>query len=254
MPDLEPRPLDGMEVLDRNAALGSFHTTSPEDRAPNNTGKVIGALAVALMVGAAGVYVYSVSTPAPKPKITVAQLPNTPPPAKVAETAPPPSMTVPAETPSANAIDDQPGSDQSGNGGGQGRSTKKVRLGREQACPWRAQRCLRRHGRPHEGVRRPAHDRHAAARSGDAAGTGQRAACHRFGGAGPQSDAARPRRGNAQRGSARRSAGYAVHTGPDAFFGSGACGEPGTAAAVIAVDAKPPSGLLMRRGAVSACP
>src|ERR1700753_1415799 len=41
--------------------LGDFHTTSPADLEPNNTPKIIGALAVALMLGGAGAYIYSVS-------------------------------------------------------------------------------------------------------------------------------------------------------------------------------------------------
>ena len=39
--------------------LGNFHTTNPEDREPNNTPKIEGALAVALMIGAAGMGLFA---------------------------------------------------------------------------------------------------------------------------------------------------------------------------------------------------
>ena len=41
------------EPMGNGGGLGAFHTVNPEDREPNNTPKIIGALAVALMVGAA---------------------------------------------------------------------------------------------------------------------------------------------------------------------------------------------------------
>ncbi len=42
--------------------LGNFHTIHPEEREPNNTPKIVGALAVALMIGAAGVGLFSAAS------------------------------------------------------------------------------------------------------------------------------------------------------------------------------------------------
>ncbi len=51
--------------------LGNFHTTNPEDREPNNTPKIVGALAVALMIGAAGVGLFAYTSGASnKPMVT----------------------------------------------------------------------------------------------------------------------------------------------------------------------------------------
>lgn len=49
------------EAGGNGSGLGEFHTVHPEEIEPNNTGKIIGALAVALMVGAAGVYAYTMT-------------------------------------------------------------------------------------------------------------------------------------------------------------------------------------------------
>ena len=58
----EDRPIVlNHEPMGNGAGLGAFHTVNPEDREPTHTPKIIGALAVALMVGAAGAYVYSMS-------------------------------------------------------------------------------------------------------------------------------------------------------------------------------------------------
>jgi hypothetical protein len=100
--EFEPRPENDMKP--RNAALSSFHTTAPEDSRLNNTGKIVGALAVALMVGAAGLVVYSTTNPAPKPRITAAQLPKAAPTRLAAAT---PTAPMPdAMTPSADAAAD----------------------------------------------------------------------------------------------------------------------------------------------------
>ena len=65
-----------------SAGLGSFHTTSPEDREPSNTPKIVGALAVALMVGAAGIGLYAYSgSSQPKPVVADNNLPQPPAPA-----------------------------------------------------------------------------------------------------------------------------------------------------------------------------
>jgi hypothetical protein len=89
--DFEPRPENDLKP--RNAALSSFHTSAPEDSKFNNTGKIVGALAVALMVGAAGVVVYSTSNPAPTPKAPPTQLAAAMPPAPVADTTADAAMT-----------------------------------------------------------------------------------------------------------------------------------------------------------------
>ena len=95
------------------AGLGSFHTTNPQDRAPNNMPKIVGAFAVALMVGAAGVglYAYSGSSVQPKPAMADNNLPQPPaaapvvpppaPPAQQADNAPAPAAadTVPQPAP-----------------------------------------------------------------------------------------------------------------------------------------------------------
>jgi hypothetical protein len=93
--DFEPRPENDLKPC--NAALSSFHTRTPEDTKLNNTGKIVGALAVALMVGAVGVVVYSTSNPEPKPKITAAQLPKAPPTQLAAATPPAPMADTAAD-------------------------------------------------------------------------------------------------------------------------------------------------------------
>ncbi|MCX7280601.1 MAG: hypothetical protein NTX21_03370 [Alphaproteobacteria bacterium] len=57
-------PSDGPITLHNSpqgngGGLGNFHTTNPEDREPNNTPKIVGALAVALMIRAAGVGLFA---------------------------------------------------------------------------------------------------------------------------------------------------------------------------------------------------
>jgi len=72
--------------------LGSFHTVNPEDREPSNMPQIVGALAVVLMVGAAGIglYAYSGSSTQPKPVVADNSLPQ--PPAQAgAPIAPPPA-------------------------------------------------------------------------------------------------------------------------------------------------------------------
>jgi hypothetical protein len=83
--------------------LDNFHTVHPEDSETNNTPKILGALAVALMIGAAGVgtFVYSSSPSHPKAVVTASNLPASLPaaPAPVAATAP---DTQTAMTPAAS--------------------------------------------------------------------------------------------------------------------------------------------------------
>ena len=86
-----------------SAGLDAFHTVHPEERAPNNTPKIVGALAVALMVGAAGIglYAYSGSSAQPKPVVADNSLPQ--PPAAAAPVAPPPAPAQQADNSPAPA-------------------------------------------------------------------------------------------------------------------------------------------------------
>lgn len=85
------------------SGLSSFHTVSPEERHPNSTGKMVGALAVALMVGTAGIYAYTASSPAnnPQPVATAANTPAPPPAQSMAQPAP--MMAPAADTTTADA-------------------------------------------------------------------------------------------------------------------------------------------------------
>ena len=68
------------EPQGNGAGLDNFHTVNPEDRAPNNTGKIVGALAVALMVGAAGIGLYASSgSSTVKPMVSASNAPALPP-------------------------------------------------------------------------------------------------------------------------------------------------------------------------------
>src|SRR5882757_897970 len=83
--------------------LESFHTIQPEDIEPNNTPKIVGAIAVALMVSAAGVALYASHGSSSQSKQVVAAAapaapaPVTPPPAA----APIPDANMPASAPVA---------------------------------------------------------------------------------------------------------------------------------------------------------
>ena len=79
------------EPLGNGSGLGNFHTVNPEDRIPNNTPKIIGGLAVALMLGAAGAYVYSVSGHQPRQIVAANSLPSPSAPAPAAAPAPMPA-------------------------------------------------------------------------------------------------------------------------------------------------------------------
>ena len=79
------------EPMGNGSGLGDFHTINPEDREPSNTPKILGGLAVALMLGAAGAYVYSVSGHQPKQIVAANSLPAPSAPAPVAAPAPMPA-------------------------------------------------------------------------------------------------------------------------------------------------------------------
>lgn len=88
------------EPLGNGAGLSDFHTVNVEEREISNTPKIVGAVAVALMVGAAavGFYGYSGSSP----HAVVAE--NTP--AKTAPVAPVPQQTAMAPADNMTAAPD----------------------------------------------------------------------------------------------------------------------------------------------------
>ena len=99
----DPRALHN-EPLGNGAGLENFHTTQPEDIEPNNMPKIVGAVAVALMLGAAGVALYASSGSHPA---TVATASNTqtaplPPPPAPAPAAATPDSSTPATPPAAD--------------------------------------------------------------------------------------------------------------------------------------------------------
>src|SRR5215467_11781582 len=97
----DPRALHN-EPLGNGAGLESFHTTLPQDIARNSMPKILGAVAVVLMIGAAGVALYTSAGSGPKPVMTASNPPAAPasqPPASQPE-SPAASM---AMTPDASA-------------------------------------------------------------------------------------------------------------------------------------------------------
>ena len=102
--------------LGNGTGLDNFHTRQPEDIEPNNTPKIIGAVAVALMIGTAGIafYASSGSHPAQPKPVVASNLPappaTQPSPAPVAQE--PAAMTPDANTPATPpaAADNQPAS------------------------------------------------------------------------------------------------------------------------------------------------
>lgn len=68
------------------SGLENFHTVQPEDIEPNNTPKIVGAIAVALMVSAAGIALYTTQNASSPHKQVVASAP-----AVSAPVAPPPA-------------------------------------------------------------------------------------------------------------------------------------------------------------------
>ena len=101
----DPRALHN-DPLGNSAGLENFHTIQPEDIAPNNTPKIVGAVAVALMVGVAGIGLYASSGKHPAQVVAAA--------APVSEPAPAPAAMAPdASTPAAPpaaAVDNAPAS------------------------------------------------------------------------------------------------------------------------------------------------
>ena len=100
----EDRPIAlNNEPLGNGSGLGHFHTVNPEEREPNNTPKILAGLVVALMVGAAGAYIYSVtpsSSPA-KPMVADNRLPSPPLPAAPAPQPAADTTATPAPMPEA---------------------------------------------------------------------------------------------------------------------------------------------------------
>lgn len=107
------------EPSGNGSGLSSFHTVSPEEREPNNVPKIIGVVAVALMVGAAAVGLYAYSGHSTKPVVADNSLPQTPPVTPPQQTAmaqdnsisspaPVPSAVPPAPSPTPAATTEMP--------------------------------------------------------------------------------------------------------------------------------------------------
>jgi hypothetical protein len=79
----DPRALHN-DPLGNGAGLENFHTVQPDDIEPNNTPKIVGAVAVALMVGVAGFALYTSGGSHSKTVVAANE------PAAVAQPAPPP--------------------------------------------------------------------------------------------------------------------------------------------------------------------
>src|SRR5690349_3723280 len=94
----DPRALHNAP-LGNGAGLENFHTKQPEDIEPNNMPKIVGAVAVALMIGAAGIALYTSAGRSMQPKSIVAT--NTMPAAQPAP-APLPAPEPAQMTPDAN--------------------------------------------------------------------------------------------------------------------------------------------------------
>ena len=97
----DPRALHN-EPLGNNAGLDSFHTRQPEDIEPSNMPKIVGGVAVALMIGVAGVALYASQGSHPKPAMTASNMsaPAAPEPAPAPA---PQAMTPDANTPAPPA-------------------------------------------------------------------------------------------------------------------------------------------------------
>src|ERR1700674_5133584 len=88
------------QPLGNGAGLGNFHTVDPEDAEPSNRSKIVGALAVALMVGVAGVALYARSTPPSQLQpIAAANNLSAPPAAPVLQAAIAPDANMPLAAP-----------------------------------------------------------------------------------------------------------------------------------------------------------
>ena len=98
------------DPLGNGGGLDAFHTVHPEDVEPSNTPKIVGAIAVALMVGVAGValYAHSGSSMQPKPVVTASNLPAPPAPAPVAEAPAPEQQAAAADATLPAATDTKP--------------------------------------------------------------------------------------------------------------------------------------------------
>jgi hypothetical protein len=91
------------QPLGNGAGLGNFHTVNPEDAEPSNKPKIVGVLAVALMVGVAGVALYTRS-PSPSQPIAVANNLSAPPAALVKQAAIAPDANMPVAAPAPPPI------------------------------------------------------------------------------------------------------------------------------------------------------
>src|SRR5206468_6155172 len=75
------------EPLGNGAGLSTFHTVHPEEREANNTPKIVGLVALALLVGVAAVGLYASWGPSTRPVVANNALPKTAPIAPPQQTA-----------------------------------------------------------------------------------------------------------------------------------------------------------------------
>lgn len=96
------------QPLGNGAGLGNFHTVNPEYAEPSNTSKIVGVLAVALMVGVAGVALYARSTSPSQPQpVAAASDLTAPPTAPVPQATVTPNAIMPASAPAARPLSAQ---------------------------------------------------------------------------------------------------------------------------------------------------
>jgi hypothetical protein len=93
------------QPLGNGAGLGNFHTVNPDDAEPSNKPKIVGVLAVALMVGVAGVALYTRSpSPSHSQPIAAANNLSAPPAAPVKQAAIAPDANMPVAAPAPPPI------------------------------------------------------------------------------------------------------------------------------------------------------
>lgn len=95
------------EPLGNGAGLSDFHTVNVEENERSNTPKIVGAVAVALMVGVAAVGLYANMGHSTKPVVADNSLPKTvpvTPPQQTAMAAPDSSMSTPAPDTNSSAV------------------------------------------------------------------------------------------------------------------------------------------------------
>ena len=99
------------EPLGNGAGLSDFHTVNVEEKERSNTPKIVGAVAVALMVGVAAVGLYANMGHSPKPVVADNAVPKTvpvTPPQQTAMAAPESGMSTPAPDTNSSAAPAMP--------------------------------------------------------------------------------------------------------------------------------------------------